>query len=401
MKIIDSHIHVGLQSFCQQHGANNTYDLCNTYENTITLMDQYDVERAVILPIPSRSFDIKLSNKYVYEAYLNFPNRFIPFCRIDDLLETNLANGFRGVKLHLLYEDLEIKLIKRELQIIEDAGTPLLLHALFKDKVKQIEKILKWVPNIKIILAHMGRGNLYTGEQVVENAIGLKQYTNVFFDTSTVGDVKSIVKACEIVGYDRILFGSDYPFGKSVFKEKYEYGDELSLFHCTFKQEQINKIMRDNLLGLLDQGSPDSIHIRRIKKTDLDGVVTLIEQLSETDRKYLALSSKYSLIKSIIRSERHCYIAHLHGEIVGFIRESGRPDGYSLLEEIVVSPKYRNKGIGKTMLCYYHNVFHKNIAKTNTENTTIIHLLQKNGYTAENPEAPRIINWIRNREKTS
>lgn len=37
------------------------------------------------------------------------------------------------------------------------------------------------------------------------------------------------------------------------------------------------------------------------------------------------------------------------------------------------------------------------MAKTNAKNAAIINLLYKSGYIAENPSAPRIINWTRDR----
>lgn len=396
MKIIDSHIHMGLQEFCLKAEADMPFDLCNTTENTISLMDQCDVEQAVVFPIPHNLFDVKHSNEYIYEAYRRFPTRFIPFCRIDDELAQNLSKGFQGVKLHLLYENLEIKTIKKELQMIEDAGVPLLLHALFKDKVKQVKQIIRIAPNLKIILAHMGRGHLYTGEQVIENAIGLKAYPNVFMDTSTVGDLRAIINVCEILGYDRILYGSDYPFGRNMFKEAYDYTAEPTQIMEALTQSQAEMILSGNITRLLQMHSNESVHVRRVKKSDYAEIIMIIDQLSETDKKYLALANKYSLIRQQIKNERHCYVAQLRGKIVGFLRESGRPEGYSLLEEIVVAPGLRNTGIASALLRYYHNAFPKNLAKTNSANQVIIHLLKKNGYTPENPDAPRIINWSRN-----
>ncbi len=102
------------------------------------------------------------------------------------------------------------------------------------------------------------------------------------------------------------------------------------------------------------------------------------------------------MIKQVIKSERHCYVAVKNNKIVGFIRESGRPEGYSLLEEIVVSPEYRGHGIAQILLKYYHNIFSKNLAKTNKNNSAIIHLLQKNGYKPVNPDSSRIIDWRKN-----
>ncbi len=395
LKIIDSHIHVGLQSFCLPQEAGLPYELCNTYGDTVALMDRHGVDQAVIMPIPHCSVNVKRSNEYVYEAYRSFPERLIPFCRIDDELDKNLSMGFQGVKLHLLYEKLEMKTLRKELQLIEDAGVPLLLHALFRDKVRQVEQILKLAPNLRIILAHMGRGHLFTGEQVVENAIGLRHYSSVFMDTSTVGDLRAIINACEILGYDRVVYGSDFPFGRSVFRETYRYDMELAQLASSLGPRQADMVLHENLLRLLRLHSPDALQVRRVRRADYEQVITLIEQTSETERKFLALSSKYSLIRQTIRSERHCYAAFCRGELLGFLRESGRPGGYSLLEEIVVSPKHRNQGIASALLRYYHNCFPRTMTKTNAKNRAIIHLLKKSGYTAENPDAPRIINWIR------
>lgn len=399
MGIIDTHIHIGQKSFCNSNKDFFKYDLCNSYENTILLMNQHNVDKAVVLPIPYCEFNSRMSNDYILEAYYKYPDRFIPFCRIDENLEENLfKNLFKGIKLHLLYEQREIKTIKKELQMIEDADVPLLLHAKYKDKVSQVKEILKYAPNLKIILAHMGRGHLYTGEQVVENCIGLKNCSNVFFDTSTVGDVKTIVKSCEIVGYDRILYGSDYPFGKQYFKEDYKYEEDINKLKMTFTKEQYNRIMVQNACKLFRIENESYVRIRRVKKHDLESIVDIINQLSEQDKKYLALKSKYSLIRQIIRSERHCYLAEKDGKVVGFLRESGRPQNYSLLEELFVAPEYRQQGIGEILLDYYHNIFSRNLAKTNVSNLAMIHMLEKKGYIVENPASGRIVNWIRDGE---
>lgn len=402
LEIIDTHVHVGLSNFCISKESNFEFDLCNSYENMLSIMDIHQIEQAVILPIPYYEFDSQKGNEYILEAYNKYPNRFIPFCRIDDNLEKNLlVNGFKGVKVHLLYENLEIKAIRKELQIIEDAGVPIVVHAKFKNKVAQIEEILKYAPNIKIILAHMGRGHLYTGEQVVENCMRLKKYSNVYVDTSTIGDIKSIVNACEIIGYDRVMYGSDYPFGKQYYREKYKYEDDLKMLVNAFSEKELRLVLSQNAKKLFKIGNEEYINIRRVKKMDLENIVNLIGDLSDQDKKFLALHSKYSLIRQVIRSERHCYVAERKGRIVGFLRESGRPQKFSLLEELFVSPECRGEGIASMMLDYYHNIFKKNMAKTNASNLGMIHLLQKKGYLAENPNAPRIINWIRDGESNT
>ena len=396
MKVIDAHMHIGLQDFCDNENSEFKYDLCSTYDEIIELMDMNGIDKAIILPIPHKDFNTEKTNHYVFEAYQKHTDRLIPFCRIDEHLEENLRKGFRGVKLHLLYENIEIKNIKKELQLIEDANVPLIVHAKFTNKVKQIEQILKYAPNINIILAHMGRGHLYTGEQTIDNALALRKYSNLYMDLSTVGDLQSILNVCEIIGYDRVIYASDYPFGKNYFSEKYNYSDELNILKRHLSDKNGECVFHKNIERLLNLRN--SIFIRRAKKTDIGPIMEIFNSISSEEQKFLAYNNKSSLIRQIIRSERHCYVAVYENTIIGFLRESGRPEGFSLLEEIVVLPEYRGKGAATKLLNYYHRAFHKNMAKTNASNYKIINMLSKNGYVAENPDATRIINWVRNGE---
>ena len=396
MKIIDAHMHIGLPSFCENKNSEFQYDLCSTYDEIIELMDANDIDKAIILPIPHKDFNIEKTNNYVFEAYEKHSDRLIPFCRIDEKLGENIDKGFRGVKLHLLYEEVDIKSIRSELQQIEDANIPIIIHAKYANKVKQIEQILQYAPNINIILAHMGRGHLYTGEQTIDNALALKRYPNVYMDLSTVGDLQSIINVCEILGYERVVFASDYPFGKNCLGKKYRYIDEIDTLKRNLSHEQSELIFHENVERLLNL--KNDVYIRRAKKADVESVMGLFNSISKEDQKYLAYSNKASLIRQIIRSERHCYIAVYDNMVVGFMHESGRPQNYSLLEEILVSPEWRGKGVATKMMNYYHRAFHKNMAKTNALNYKMMNMLRKNGYVAENPDAPRIINWVRNGE---
>ena len=394
-EIIDAHVHLGLKSFCEQPGVNFPQGLDNTYEDTIQLMERNGIAQAVALPVPHRFIDTNVSNAYVYEAYTRYPDRFIPFCRIDENLETNLEKGFRGVKLHFVYEDVDIKKLKPYLQVIEDSGVPLMIHASFRGKVNEIRQILKYAPNINIILAHMGRGHIYTGEQVTENAVALKEYPNLYMDCSTVGDIPSILNVCEIMGYHKIFYGSDYPFGRNYFGADYDYMAEVNRLSEVLTDTQAKQLFHDNILALLLKSSPSSLRIRRTKASDVAPVMELLNSLEDRDKKYLAYSHKRTLIRSETKKGRHCFLAVLNNQIVGFMRESGRPDNYSLLEEIVVLPRFRGQGIAKALLRYYHNAFQKTLSKTNAGNQAMIHLLRSHGYQTEDADAPRIVNWKR------
>lgn len=179
MKIMDSHVHLGSDSYSKlisKKSDNLLFRLKNTYEDFINIMDQNGIDQSVIFAVPHKDIDVDTSNDYIYEAYIKYENRFIPFCRINDNLGKNIISGFKGAKIHLLYEDLNIEDMKDYFQILEYYKKPLIIHTLFKEKVEQIKRILSYAPNLKIILAHMGRKELYTMNGVIEVLEGLKKF---------------------------------------------------------------------------------------------------------------------------------------------------------------------------------------------------------------------------------
>ena len=161
------------------------------------------------------------------------------------------------------------------------------------------------------------------------------------------------------------------------------------------KKELTNRL---NNINFTKSNVKNSVYIRRAKKTDLDDILKIFNTISKEEQQFLAYGNKASIIRQTIRNERHCYVAIYQNSIVGFLRESGRPGGFSLLEEIVVHPNYRGKGVATKLIEYYHKNFKKNMAKTNAANYKMKSLLSKYNYVAENPDAPRIINWVRNGE---
>ena len=140
--------------------------------------------------------------------------------------------------------------------------------------------------------------------------------------------------------------------------------------------------------------------LEKVKKTDLEEINQLFNKLSITDRKFLVLDQKLPLIKKNIRDERHCFVSRLNGKIVGFMRESGRPEGFALIEELVVDPNSRNKGVASKMLKEFHSSFPKTLAKTKADNEEVNKILKKNGYKPNNPDAKSVINWVRQENPT-
>ena len=93
MKLIDAHIHIGMQSFCDKENSEFKYDLCCTYDEIIELMDMNGVDKAIILPIPHKDFNTEKTNSYVFEAYQSYPDRLIHNTTTGETLKARCQNG--------------------------------------------------------------------------------------------------------------------------------------------------------------------------------------------------------------------------------------------------------------------------------------------------------------------
>ena len=394
MQIIDSHVHIGLNEFFTGDGESPLpFNLENEFQTYFRLMRDSKIDKACALPIPASNFDHALSHHYLNEAFERTDGKLLPVCRLDDFVANNICSNFVAAKLHRVYDDIPLKQLRIYLKILAYYKKPLIFHANFKDKVKQIEKLLEITPHLTIVLAHMGRGHIYTSEQVIDNLIGLQDKKNVFFETSTVGNSDTISKACEIVGSDRIMFGSDYPFGKIYLGKRYSYTDELDVLN----NAKISSVDKNNILFYTAQkvfgerNTQHDVFVTLYQEMYKDDMNDLLKNMNQTDRTFLALDKKISIIRSCMRKKSHIFVISAYGKFAGYMRESGRPNGVSLLEELVVLPRYRGEGFGRFALKFYKKMYPYNIAKTNSQNIAMIKLLETEGYHGD--DGKRIINW--------
>jgi GNAT superfamily N-acetyltransferase len=146
----------------------------------------------------------------------------------------------------------------------------------------------------------------------------------------------------------------------------------------------------------LKESAKNDIEIRESKKTDYEEIMNLFNSINEDDKKFLALEFKLNAIKQNVRNGRNCFVAVLGKEIVGFMRESGMPEGHTVLEEILVNPNYRGKGIARQLINHFHKLHpSKTLAKSNPKNEKIRGLLLSTGYTIDDPNADRVLKWTR------
>lgn len=395
--LIDAHVHLGLNDFCKENTEKFQYDLENKFKDQINFMDRHNIDKAVVLPMPARNYDVTECNNYLLEATSKYPERFIPYCRMDKELQNNIAiNGFYGAKFHMVYEDHSAAKRALYFKLLEYYSVPLIIHAKFADKPSQIRKILELAENIKIIIAHFGRGHIYTDEGVEELLREFAGNENVYFESSTVGKQRAIEVACNIVGSKRVLFGTDYPFGRAWFKKLYLYGDEIDLVkNAAITSEDKDNIFFGNVLRLCE--AADERKKGAVIKpvgNDWEKVLEMLRSLDKDDINYLAIDKKWDIVRRDLKSNRHAYVLYDNEEIVGYFRESGRENGFSMLEEIVIFPRYRGRGYSNKIMDYFVKFFPKSYAKTHSKNHKIIGLLEKYGYLRD-VNGSRIIIWSR------
>ena len=295
-----------------------------------------------------------------------------------------------GIKEHF-YLDKDVD--KDKLFTIYDCllnqQKPLLIHPHLIERVEKIHWLKKNFPRLKIILAHSGRKWPFTGDDVLETVIPqLKHYDDIFFDTSSIRDSSVITDIVKIIGSERVLFGSDYPFSQSG-------EDVYDVEQQTVQQADLNELAKENIFFRnFKRMFLKDVWLRRTTKQDRGQVLALFGTLTAQEKKFLVLETKMEVIKSNIRAERHIYLLENSTGIVGYIRESGRSNRGTMIEEIIIKNEYRGKGYAAKLLNAIYCKFDYAELKTFADNISMNRLCEKLGFhVIKRSPAGSIYNW--------
>ena len=201
-------------------------NFAGTRENFRKSMDEAGISHSVSLPVP---------------PYVNFSDlkpaaekdpAIIPFTGIDFTkeydfeaeLSSDVDAGAKGIKLHPILQGEKLT-SKRTFQAVEafaPHGLPILMHTgvctYYYDQrytlreqpsygeLRYVNDLVRAFPNVHFILGH---GVLFQNREAMEMLGGLK---NVWVDT-TFRSPKGIKEYIEAYGAERVLFGSDWPWG--------------------------------------------------------------------------------------------------------------------------------------------------------------------------------------------
>ncbi|MDI6688275.1 MAG: amidohydrolase family protein [Desulfobacterales bacterium] len=196
-------------------------------------MDGQGVDRSVIFGFPWKSSDtFKKHNDYIIKSTQRHPGRLTGFCCIDIFSRQAIPeimrcceSGLSGVGELALYESgIDEKFLKRlepVMGICLDKNLPVLIHTnepvglQYPGKTPntfgQIYRLITRFPENKIVLAHWGGGIFFFN--LLKNR-AKESFNNVYFDTAAspfIYDVKIYRIAINILGQEKIVFGSDFP----------------------------------------------------------------------------------------------------------------------------------------------------------------------------------------------
>jgi predicted TIM-barrel fold metal-dependent hydrolase len=204
MEIIDSHTHWGPSL------------TLGTEVTTIELLRQAEenrVRRIVIFPFPSTAIEDERINDQVLELGRK-DGRFIPYYYIpEDLRPIPVEKNFYGGKWHWVrgVQDCSSNykvLDDPRLDYFIEASEVIDLPIVFEEELAFTEVFVRKTKNLKIIIPHLGM----LGGNPFDFLKTFKSRENVFFDTALAG-TETIMRFIEKIGKERILFGSDIPFG--------------------------------------------------------------------------------------------------------------------------------------------------------------------------------------------
>ena len=258
LRIIDGHTHLGLESFIVDEipawklkKPAFQVKMENTPEALIASMEKSGISMSVAFPFPLEEVDSVQANTYVLDQSRLNPERFIPFSLLDSEPERWIEQGTKGFKQHFLlapdrFDPLNVY------RAIERSKCPLIAHFTTGKALDEARNILEIAPELILIIAHMGRQIPNTGNGVLELVQALKDESRVFFETSTVDEADVMQKAADIIGSDRIIFGSDFPFNSDIREDSSKH--EINTIHLAFNNEEDReKILTGNIQSLIKE----------------------------------------------------------------------------------------------------------------------------------------------------
>lgn len=235
-------------------------------EKALELMDQNEVERAVLMHGSMYGFQ----NQYHYQLMKKYPDRFCPSCTVDPYMTNHLET------MHYYLEDLGFHLVKFEIssggglmgchdpfslasdrmmeiyEIIEknhgvvamDVGDP----TMPSHQPEALARIADSFPGLKLVVCHL-LAPMEERKAEWRKSLELLRKDNVWFDLAALPKIVAtdsypyprvhelIREAKELVGADRLMWGTDAPFAAVL--DTYEHLTDYLEKQEIFTEEEL------------------------------------------------------------------------------------------------------------------------------------------------------------------
>ncbi len=245
-----------------------------TGDTLVSILKENDVERAILLQGSFYGFQ----NEYTYEVARKYPDIFLaagtldPFCKEADKILERLLHEFQfpiikfetssGGGLMGFHEDYIIDqrfdgifdIIAREGRtLVLDIGSP----GMKSFQPEAVARVARKYPEMHIIVCHLLAPTINDSE-TLEKALMILNIENVWFDLAAVPwnvapekypyptGQHFIQMASEIVGYEKLLWGTDVP--SVLTKESYNNLSNYIIQSDIFTEKQLEAVFYSNAL---------------------------------------------------------------------------------------------------------------------------------------------------------
>ena len=229
-RIIDIHTHIYPVALARRAmevtgHENDDFKKLPIRENLLARMREAGVDLSVNLPVVSKPQNQGEVNRFAKEAarknIISFGGLHPDCENVIEELEKLKDMDMAGIKFHPPFQKVHLEDPKYEemWRKINELGFPVLIHMGTARIVRPydlypsgIRKILKFAPDIPIIMAHMGSFCMMKNPD--EDLENLPE--NVFIDTAMSAELEDAGEFEKIVrqfGTKQVLYGCDFPYG--------------------------------------------------------------------------------------------------------------------------------------------------------------------------------------------
>jgi predicted TIM-barrel fold metal-dependent hydrolase len=261
MLVVDVHNHIVPP---RSPDSETFYDTTGqTAEELIARMDSNGIDIAVVFPVNTGMLAHEAfvaRNSEVIGALQHHPDRLVGFCTVSPLhgeavvdeIERCFEQGIKGVKLHPRKHGgypLNSEVLDPLMRVARKLDIPVLAHTDFNDQIctpYQARMLARRHPDVTLFLAHYGHdsGAVHWVPEVVADA------ENIMLECSGTPDLPQAVfnHACEVLGGERLVFGSDSPdLSPEVNLTKLQVAEE----YYGLSQDAKSKILGENAARIL------------------------------------------------------------------------------------------------------------------------------------------------------